>query len=62
MFEECFQLFDESTPRSIQTALTGKSVQSGTSKVSVTVTVNICMMETVVSEGLNNKLNKLTKT
>lgn len=48
MFEECFQLFDESTPRSIQTALTGKSVQSGTSKVSVTVTVNICMMETVV--------------
>lgn len=62
MFEECFQHFDESTPRSIQTALTGKSVQSGTSKVSVTVTVNICMMEMVVSEGLNNKLNKLTKT
>lgn len=59
MFEEYFQHFDESTPRSIQTALTGKSVQSGTSKVSVTVTVNICMM---VSEGLNNKLNKLTKT
>lgn len=46
MFEECFQ---------------HKSVQSGTSKVSVTVTVNICMMATVVSEAVNNKLNKLTK-
>lgn len=62
MFEERFQHFDESTPRSIQTALTGKSVQSGTSKVNETVTVNICMMETMVREGLNNKLNKLTKT